>query len=165
MQDGKVPEGFVQLVKLVMKEQPLSSFGPKADSDIWAQFLRVALLGGSRSDAEISYLLEAFGRALGFGYVLGANHTFITCFSKLGDFPLFISGSVIASFLFADLRIGRVSRDSESQNRSLHLSPFLPGFLNPTHPNNKGACNEERLADVRRGSGDLVDPRAVGRRR
>lgn len=38
----------------------------------------------------------------GFGYVLGANHTFITCFSKLGDFPLFISGSVIASFLFAD---------------------------------------------------------------
>ncbi len=70
MEDGKIPEGFVPLVKMVMKEQPLSSFQPKTDTKIWAQFLRIALLGGNRSDAEINYLTDIFGKALDFDYVL-----------------------------------------------------------------------------------------------
>ncbi len=65
----KIPDGFEALVKLVIKEQPLASFSPKTDKEIWEKFLRIVFLGGSRSDAEINYLLEIFGKALELDYV------------------------------------------------------------------------------------------------
>ncbi len=66
----KNPDGFEALVKLVIKEQPLSSFAPKTGKEIWEKFLRIVFLGGSRSDAEINYLLDVFGKALDLDYVL-----------------------------------------------------------------------------------------------
>ena len=69
-EESNMPDGFESLVKLVMKEQPLESFSPKTDKEIWEKFLRVVFLGGSRSDAEINYLLEVFGRAVDLDYVL-----------------------------------------------------------------------------------------------
>jgi hypothetical protein len=65
-----LPDGFFALVKKVMKEQPLASAAPKNDKEIWEKFLRIVFLGGSRSDAEINYLLRLFGSALDLDYVL-----------------------------------------------------------------------------------------------
>lgn len=70
MEYEKMPDGFPALVKLVMKEQPLKSFAPKTEKEIWQKFLRIVFLGGSRSDAEINYLLDLFGQALDLNYVL-----------------------------------------------------------------------------------------------
>lgn len=70
MEEFNIPDGFESLVKLVMKDQPLESFKAKSEKEIWEKFLRIALLGGNRSDAEINYLLDVFGNVLDIDYVL-----------------------------------------------------------------------------------------------
>ncbi len=69
MDEMKVPDGFPALIKKVMKELPISSYAPKDDNYIWEKFLRIVFLGGSRSDAEINYLLDLFGKAVSLEYV------------------------------------------------------------------------------------------------
>jgi hypothetical protein len=64
-----MPEGFILLLKKIKKEQPISKFVPKNDKEIWEKFLRIVFLGGSRSDAEINYLIGMFGPAIELDYV------------------------------------------------------------------------------------------------
>ncbi len=51
-----LPEGFEELVKLVVKEQPIIAV--KNDNELWEKWLRIVFMGGRRSDAEVSYLID-----------------------------------------------------------------------------------------------------------
>ncbi len=62
-----VPKGFIDLVKIAMKEQPDK---PKDTKDVWEKFLRVALMGGKRSDPEVSFLLKLLKNYLDMDYLL-----------------------------------------------------------------------------------------------
>ncbi len=53
--DVNFPPGFEELVKMVVKEQPISA--AKTDSELWEKWLRIIFMGGRRSDAEVSYLI------------------------------------------------------------------------------------------------------------
>lgn len=50
----KMPEGFEDLVKAVMKEPVPRARG----SEIWDKFVRVVLMGGQRYDTEITFLVS-----------------------------------------------------------------------------------------------------------
>lgn len=59
--DKNLPEGFIDLVKLVIKEDSSSTRKiPKTAADIWYSFLWGVFLNGIRIDAEINYMHEIF---------------------------------------------------------------------------------------------------------
>lgn len=67
------PDGFLDLLKLVIKEQPLTNYEAKTDSELWDRWLRIVFLGGKRSDAEVSYVLENMKPITDTEHVLKTN--------------------------------------------------------------------------------------------
>src|SRR3989338_5965689 len=67
------PDGFLDLLKLVIKEQPLSNYFCKTDGELWDRWLRIVFLGGKRSDAEVSYVLVNMKSITDVEHVLKTN--------------------------------------------------------------------------------------------
>ncbi len=61
-----IPEGFIGLVKLAMKEKPKR---PRSTEEIWNKFLKVAFMGGKRSEPGINFLINIFKTNLAMDYV------------------------------------------------------------------------------------------------
>ena len=61
-----IPKGFVDLVKLTMKEKTAK---PKNAEEIWERFLKIVFMGGKRSEPEINFIINMLKPFLGMDYV------------------------------------------------------------------------------------------------
>ncbi len=71
MNNMEAPDGFIELVKAVMKEPVPCAKG----SEIWEKFVRVIFISGTRSDPEISFLIAMLKntRLLDLDYINSVN--------------------------------------------------------------------------------------------
>ncbi|MBI2578951.1 MAG: hypothetical protein HYW26_04540 [Candidatus Aenigmarchaeota archaeon] len=66
MPDNEMPEGFLDLVRLAMKDRPEKL---KSTGELWDKFLFIVFMGGKRSEAEINLVLSILKPQLGMDYV------------------------------------------------------------------------------------------------
>lgn len=64
-----IPEGFCDLVKLAIKSRPKK---PSNSDEIWDRFVRIVFIGGKRSDADVSIIINILKKngLLSYEYVL-----------------------------------------------------------------------------------------------
>lgn len=66
----ELPKGFLDLVKIVIKDdKPVKIQG----KEIWSNFVKFALLGNSRSEAEINFLVNILKNQFEYEFVLKTN--------------------------------------------------------------------------------------------